>query len=159
MNLTLFKHPKLSNTKLFFLCFFLIILLEIPVNYIIGYFDETALTGFQFDDTPLNVFVSFLTLVLLTPFIETIIFQVIVIEFLIWLRAKPWITVMVSALLFALAHYYNVYYILAVFPSGFLFAYYYYILRIRKDVWYALLLVTLLHALINLFVFITMHFL
>lgn len=157
--MTLSHLPKLSNTKLFFLCFFLIILLEIPFSYIIGFFDEDALLGFQVDDTPLGVFGDFMVSVLVVPFLETIVFQVIIIELLIWLRAKPLVAIMVSAILFSLAHYYNVYYILAVFPSGFLLSYYYYLLKIREDVLYALLLVTLLHALINLFAVLSSHFL
>lgn len=159
MNLNLFHLPKLSNTKLFFLCFFLIILLEIPISYIIGFLDKDALLGFQVDATPLGVFGDFMVSVLMVPFLETIIFQVIIIELLIWLRAKPLVAIMVSSIIFALAHYYNAYYILVVFPSGFLFSYYYYILRTREDVWFALLLVTLLHALINLLAVFGTHFL
>lgn len=157
--MTLFHLPKLSNTKLFFLCFFLIILLDIVTSYIIGFFDENALLGFQFDDTSLGVFTEFLVSVLVIPIFETLIFQVIIIELLIWLRTKPMVAIMVSALLFALAHYYNMYYVLAVFPSGILLSYYYYILRVREDVLFAFLLVALLHALLNLVAFFGIHFL
>ena len=157
--MTLFHLPKLSNTKLFFMCFFLIILLQILSSYIISFFEEDALLGFQVDDTPLGIFGHFTVSVVVLPFLETIIFQVIIIKLFIWLRAKPPVAILVSAILFALAHYYNVYYILAVFPIGFLLSYYYYILIIREDVWYALLLVTLLHALINLLAVLSSHFL
>lgn len=155
--MTISQLVKLSNTKLFFLCFFLIILLEIPITYVIGFIDQDAFIGLQFGDTPLDIIVEFMLTIVVAPFLETIIFQVIIIEVLIWLRVKSWIAIGVSALLFSFAHYYSLYYILAIFPSGLLLSYYYYILRMREDVWHALLLVTLLHALINICAFLSMH--
>lgn len=118
--MTISQLVKLSNTKLFFLCFFLIILLEIPITYVIGFIDQDAFIGLQFGDTPLDIIVEFMLTIVVAPFLETIIFQVIIIEVLIWLRVKSWIAIGVSALLFSFAHYYSLYYILAIFPSGLL---------------------------------------
>lgn len=111
----------------------------------------------QFDNTPVGVFTEFLATVILAPFLETIIFQVIVIELLIRLRVRPLIAILTSALLFALSHNYHIFYILAVLPSGILFAYYYYILRKRKGVLFAFLVIALLHALLNLLAFLGNH--
>lgn len=159
MNLTIPCISKLSNTKLFFLCFFFILLSDFLIAQITGYFDEDALLGLEVDNSPFGLFRSFLTLVILTPFIETLIYQDIVIQLLLWLRIRPLIAITVSALFFAVSHYYNVYYMLAILPSGFLFAAYYYVLKMRKDSWYALLIITLLHALLNLVAFLGNNFL
>lgn len=94
----------------------------------------------------------FIYTVLIGPVLETFIFQFLVIEILVLFKVKHTSIIVISGLLFAVAHFYNLAYILAIVFPGLLYAWYYLYLKLHKK--HAFLSVTLLHACSNLFAFI-----
>ncbi len=142
-----------------FLTFLLVdVLYQLIVGFVIDKFFPETFDHIQVLTVPYDLFVRFFLLVLIAPFLETLIFQFLIIEGLSKLKAKPLIVVSVSAALFSLAHGYNVVYIVAVFPAGLLFGYYYYILR-TEDKAIAFLSVVALHAAFNLLAYMNNYFL
>lgn len=96
--------------------------------------------------------VIFILSVIIAPIVETFIFQFLIIEILLLFKVKHFAIIVISGLLFAVAHFYNLAYILAIVFPGLLFAWYYLYLKVHKK--NAFLSVTLLHACSNLFAFI-----
>jgi len=97
--------------------------------------------------------------VILAPLVETFFFQLVILEIVMYVfnnKRKYFIGILISGLLFGLAHYTNthnlIYSFLAVI-AGSLFATIYVLSKIRKDV-NPFLLVFLSHALINFFGFV-----
>lgn len=85
----------------------------------------------------------------LAPLIETLIFQLIIIELLVKMKINPSIIISISALLFGISHNYNTLYMVATTISGFIYAIYYYKLRNQGKL-NSYLLVSGLHSLSNL---------
>jgi len=81
---------------------------------------------------------KFVIAVLFAPLIETLIFQFLVIELVLFLlkRAKhsygEFFSILVSSFLFSMTHSYSNYYILYAFISGFIYAYFYLFARKRN---------------------------
>lgn len=101
--------------------------------------------------------VIFLATVILAPLIETFIFQFLIIEGTLRVLKKSsfkkYIAAVLSALLFGLTHYYNIYYIGYAFLSGIIFAGIYFYAKGRKGLnpyW----VVVSIHAVGNLVAFI-----
>ncbi len=91
-----------------------------------------------------------ITLVLLAPLFETLIFQTVPILFLkSHSRLKPWVIILVSSLLFGATHSYSFAYIFFAFLVGLVLAYSY-LIYLEKNV-SAFWVVTAIHSLRNMF--------
>jgi len=102
----------------------------------------------EFKKYPLIIF--FLITVIFVPFMETLIFQGLIIE-LIRLKVKKTarfgLSIILSALLFGLSHPYNLYYIIITFLSGLFLALSYYLCLYRKQS--SILTVMIIHGVLN----------
>lgn len=95
-----------------------------------------------------------ITALLVGPLLETLIFQFGLIGLLFqwqFFEERRWLSIFISATVFALAHTYHFYYILYAFFMGLILCQFYLIMRERK---YAFWHTATLHMLINLFVLI-----
>src|SRR5690554_3406970 len=153
-----FKLKKITNSKLFFLFLFSAIFYQIMSGVIVDILSPETLDHISGYKKPQELFTRFFFLVLLAPFFETIFLQWLPIELLIKFKIRLSFTLLFSAIIFALAHTYNLIYIIGVFPFGLILAYYYSILRLR-DKWIAFLSVMALHSAINLFAYINNYLL
>jgi len=106
-----------------------------------------------------SLLIIFFLTVVFSPIVETLIFQFIVIEVVLYVFNKfKWknsilISIGISGLAFGLSHSYNIYYIIVTFIIGVLYAFYYVVaknIRSLNPFW----TVTFLHTLSNLSVFI-----
>jgi|GEM_PF-2509472 len=91
---------------------------------------------------------GFFIAVLIGPFVETLLFQHMLIKFI--LKKRPTallLSCLVSAILFSLTHYYSWQYILKTFISGLLFASLFLIISHKRQ--NALLIVFIAHAVYN----------
>ena len=80
-----------------------------------------------------------LWIIIIIPFIETLLYQYAIIEILNK-KFNTLISCIISALLFGLSHTYNIFYFLFAFISGFLFATIYYVGSItRRGIFYTFL--------------------
>lgn len=109
------------------------------------------------DQSILKIFIYAL---ILGPFFETLLFQFIPVKLLstyvFFKKKKIWI-VLISALLFALTHLYSSYYFIYTFLMGINLVLFFFIMEFKNKgsgLWHA----TLLHAIINLMVFIHQYF-
>ena len=92
--------------------------------------------------------------VFVAPFLETIIFQYLLLH-IVLKNFKPWMAVLISGLLFACMHQYNLYYMLAAFLPGIFFAAIVYAKGyLGNNKLFAVLLVYVIHSLNNGFAFI-----
>ena len=154
-------NKKLKGLKwhnLFLTLLLIDTLYQIVSAIIINVFFPETFSHMQALTEGYDFFVQFFLLVLIAPFLETALFQMLVIEGFIRLKIRPIVAVIVSAVLFSLAHSYNAVYMLAVFPAGLIFGYYYYILR-TQDKAIAFLSVAALHAAVNFLTYINNYFL
>lgn len=115
----------------------------------INFYDDTLLES-GLDD--LNNFEIFFLTVIIAPLLETLIFQFLVIEGLFMLKIKPKYIVLVSSMLFAIIHSYNLVYVLFIVFLGILYAIYYTLLR-KHGRYMAFGSVAILHAMLNLTAF------
>lgn len=91
---------------------------------------------------------GFFIAVLFAPFIETLLLQDMLIKFILKKRATATLlSCLISAILFALLHYYSWQYILKTFFSGLLFSSLYLIIRHKRQ--NPLLIVVIAHAIYN----------
>lgn len=97
---------------------------------------------------------AFWVTVVFIPITETLLFQFGIIELLQKLKLRLFYSVVVSAIVFGLAHFYNIPYILSMVVVGFIFAYYYAALR-HQGKWRAVLWVTAVHTMASLVTFFT----
>ncbi len=95
-----------------------------------------------------SIIEGFFIAVLLSPFIETLLFQHLVIKFILNKKATATlVSCMVSATLFAISHYYSWQYILKTFISGLLFASLYLAIRHKRQ--NPVIIVFIAHAIYN----------
>lgn len=97
-----------------------------------------------------NLYEEFILVVLISPLIETIIFQLIIIE-LLYNKFRKDLICIISAFIFGCSHLYNFLYFVFAFIMGFAFAYLY-ILGKKKDS--GIKYVFLSHLIYNLIAFI-----
>lgn len=136
--------------------FILVVIIEQTFNFV------TATIAYKYDPSLVllenqqarSLTYTFWLSVIIIPFIETLLFQFGIIELLLKIKLRLTHSVMISAIGFGLAHYYNIPYILSMTVIGLLFAYYYAALR-HQGKWRAILLVTAVHMLANLITFFT----
>lgn len=151
------RYRKLKEDKSDLFIWFIYLLVAtlyiVSISLIINFQNQTILDVFDdFSQTQLIV-IS----LIVAPFFETLFFQLIIIEILRSYNLHRMLIVFLSAFLFALAHYYNLTYIVATFFIGLLLSYYYLSMRIYKEK-YVFLRVFLLHSCLNLFAFLTESF-
>ena len=140
---------KTNRSKLFLVFFLLIFIYDVLSSIVVNAFFPSTFAHISDEINSYELFVQFFLLMLIAPLFETLIFQVIIIEGLHKFKFIPSaIIVLISAVVFAVAHHYNIIYMLAVFPVGLIFSYYYFILR--EDKYIAFLSVCALHSATNL---------
>lgn len=96
-----------------------------------------------------NKYYAFIAVVLIAPFIETIIFQAIPFYFInkfIKHKIKFWVFIFIAPILFI--HTYNLSYLIATYFLGIILAFLYYIAYYRREK--AIILITLIHFINNL---------
>ena len=93
----------------------------------------------------------FVTLILIAPIVETLLFQMLVISICTkwWLKLKDWIAILISAALFGAGHYSSWQAILVTFTSGLIFAYSFVVYRDKKT-FSPFLMVMIIHAIFNI---------
>jgi len=141
-----------SNTPIALFYSLLIIdnIYNLSISYIINYFDSSLTETLEFSDFSLNE-IFFLT-VIIAPLFETLIFQFLIIELLYFFKVKNNSIIIISTVLFAISHNYNIVYILAIIFPGLMYATYYLYLKINKK--NGFILIFSLHAFSNLISFI-----
>lgn len=100
------------------------------------------------------IYVTFFLVVILFPFIETLIFQYLVFYIGRKLNIKDCLIILLSTFFFALAHQYNAVYIMVTFFSGFIYAYAFFFISKNSSDLIAFLFISFLHVLNNLIAFI-----
>ncbi|WP_394353722.1 CPBP family intramembrane glutamic endopeptidase [Echinicola salinicaeni] len=115
----------------------------------INYLEEESLTNI------------FLFTVIIAPFLETFLFQFLIIETVLFIFNKfrishsIYFAIAISSLAFGLSHSYNLYYVLFTLLAGVLYASFYLLAKKRHDL-NGYLTVVLIHACTNFFGFILM---
>ncbi|WP_113651509.1 CPBP family intramembrane glutamic endopeptidase [Pedobacter namyangjuensis] len=141
--------PQAKNQIYFWIFFSIYFFFQLLTTIVANYINpDLTSTTIDFD----SLAEEFIIVVVVAPILETIIFQYIVIETLTRFKIMPIICVFISGILFGMAHWYNLIYVVVLTIVGFIFAYYYLALRHQNPV-NKLVLVTLLHALSNLIAF------
>lgn len=85
----------------------------------------------------------------IAPFIETILFQLLPIKILEFIKTPKTLILIITTAVFSYAHYHEgLINAIGMIPMGFLFAWAY-LVRQKKSWWKALLIVTLIHGLSN----------
>jgi len=143
------KLPK-NRYKLFFIFAIAALLLNFIMSTVAENAVSEALNPLLQKET-LDLIEIFVYMVIMTPFFETVIFQVLPIELFQKIKWSKMFTIVICAIIFAMAHAwdYGFVYALLVIPMGLLFAVYYVVLRERGRV-LAILSVSLIHGILNL---------
>ncbi|WP_422614472.1 type II CAAX prenyl endopeptidase Rce1 family protein [Ascidiimonas aurantiaca] len=132
----LIVYFKNTGKKRFILTtFFLLITLQFSGSFIIKYFVGDDILSVDFLEGKSLLYI-FITSVIIGPLIETFLFQYCVIELILYFKKNVSFKILalfLSALLFGLAHYYNIYYIVFTLIIGFVFAFIYLIGKERND--------------------------
>lgn len=145
--LTIYKIPKKRNI------IFLIIM--IGLDYVFSRLSFTISNKFypNFVDDNTVITLSpqllFITSILIAPILETIVIQFLLIEGLLKLKVKEVGALILSTIVFALLHYYNIGYVISILLSSWIYSYYYLSLR-NQSVYTRISLVALVHATGNL---------
>lgn len=88
-------------------------------------------------------------LLLYGPIFETLIFQYLLLHLLL-IYIRPWASVCVAAIVFAISHFYNPYYIAGTIIGGFIFSFLFYVYwKLKGELFEALLIVILIHCAAN----------
>ena len=109
---------------------------------IIEYFNIK--TGFNSDQLGTSSMTKFIFMVLVFPFLETLVFQHVPAKLNEYFGGKEYLIILTSALLFGLYHFYSWIYIMFGFCLGIIFILFY--LRMRKYGVYPLIITFLLHG-------------
>lgn len=145
------KISSLQWKSLFIILVIATIGFNTTYSFIIDLFIDTRAMDNPFMDK-MSPNMKFFFGVLIGPFFETLIFQFIIIELIKKVSKKDLIIILSSSILFALSHYFNIYYVLMTLTIGSVMAWYYLLLS-KTNKWTAFFSVFLLHSLNNLFVF------
>jgi len=96
------------------------------------------------------LYLKLIIVALITPLIETFVFQFLVIYLLLRFTRFPlWAVICISALIFGLAHTYSVYYMLYAFVGGVIYAVAFAACKQKKGYFFAFWIVVLIHGLFN----------
>ncbi len=152
----IYRLAKLNPVA--YLIFFFIVLMFVQLPFLLI---DTDLQNSSFEKikSELGLTGIFVIAVFLAPIIETLIYQIVIIEgcryFLrkfISLRFICAFSIMISSFAFAFDHTYSVYYFIGALCTGIVFAVVYIISKYRKEP--AFIFPLFLHAFWNLFVFV-----
>jgi len=134
----------------FFIPLFYTLLLSVFTSFILK--EQINKYSSALEDLP--IIIKLIVFSVIAPFIETFIFQFIIIEFLLsFIKKNKYLVILLSGFLFGFAHYFNMYnliYSIAAMVAGIIFATIYIIAKDRKDIYFPFLLVFGVHAFINL---------
>ena len=126
-------------------------LLSFAANALKSWLGDIEFTNPQFDKS--GTISMFVVAVILAPIFETLVFQKL--PYCIGMRFRffrkhIWVLASIAGLLFAVNHYYSLFYMIQTFWIGFLFLYIYVIRRKRDPFW----TVALIHMIHNLIIWI-----
>lgn len=134
-----------------------IFLLLNSVIYLFAYLLPSNSSQNDVEDSLTTIYEKIGLGVIVVPIIETLLFQSLIISVICYLIKRPkynlYASIFISATAFSLSHSYNIYYIIMTFLTGTTLAFAYYIARYRK--FNATITIILIHAIWNLFSFIT----
>jgi len=132
---------SLSNKKLFLLALFLLFIILI-FDFIFSIFLYEDITGYSNQITHPRIITHFIGPVLIAPFFETLIFQVLFFKAGVRLSIPVFYILIVSSVLFSLCHRLNIFDLFFYFLRGVTIFYYYYLLikKREKAFWYSFLL-------------------
>ena len=147
---------RASPIPLFFTIFILKSIFYVITSFFAELYDPEITNTNIFEGLNLSSVEIFILTVIVGPLIETIIFQYLIIEFLLrFKKIKTNIIILVSALAFGCWHYYNLIYVLVTCVGGFIYASYYLYLKTKEtESPLPLLYIFSLHALWNFLSFI-----
>ena len=127
--------------------------------YLVVFQVEPGFEGAVRTYSGLEGFITFFTMTLIAPLIETLIFQYLVIKGMTKLQffsSRLYIPILVSALCFSFSHGYSPYYIAYSFGSGIVLAVFFVVFMKRNQS--PFLNTLFLHSIFNLIVFLTRFF-
>ena len=116
--------------------------------------------GFKYDTLDLNsIIISDLALLtnslLISPWIETIIFQVVLTKVFSIMKCKPMSIILAVSIIFSVFHYTNgVFYPLIIFIPALVFSWNYYLYYEKREAIWGFLTTTVLHFLYNFTIFV-----
>jgi hypothetical protein len=141
-----------TNILLIF-CFFIV--LDNTYTYLFAEFIEYISNNeLLFNGNGDDINSDFYLVVILAPFFETLIFQYIIIWTLYNITENFKISIVVSTLFFALYHFFNIYYFIAIIGSGFILSMLFVTIYKRTNSWLISFIFTfLLHLEHNLVAF------
>lgn len=154
MNILFNNLVKISKYKFIYISILTVLFWTIIISFVGNLAGNTVIhnESFLIDK---SYFYKFNIKVLVAPFLETLIFQFLIIEFLFAIFKNYFICIVISSLIFGILHFFNSHnliYTLAAIITGFLFASIYIISKNRKDL-NAFLIVMLVHSSSNFFAF------
>lgn len=144
----------INKNRFFFITLTILVLISFLGSYIIGYIVGEDTLEISFFKNK-NLFYIFIITVVIGPLIETLIFQLGIIEIVLYFKKTKifeYLAILISSLFFGLTHNYNIYYLIFGTIIGFLFAIIYLVAKKRKDM-NPFIVVCLGHAIINLIAF------
>ena len=144
-----------GKKRFIFITFFLLIALQLSGSFILKYFVSDDILSIDFLEGKSLLYI-FSTSVIFGPLIETFLFQYCVIELILYFKKTisfKILALFLSASLFGLVHYYNIYYIVFTVIIGFVFAFIYLIGKERHDT-NSFRVTWLAHVIMNLIAFI-----
>jgi hypothetical protein len=144
------KLSAFKTLKILTVAVLLSITYNIAFSFVLEYFTESGLKADELESIP--PFKLLLMATILAPLVETFVFQFLLIEIICFFSKSKMLALVVSTILFALTHAYNLNYILFAFIPGFMLGILYLILKNKQKP--AFILVCLAHALSNLYSFI-----
>ena len=155
MNISIYFNKiknLLKNNVITTLLFFL--LLVILNGYFFNYLNSQF---FKLNNNAFDSFTKqelFVVAVIIAPIIETLLFQFLLYNFLIFMKLKNvWQIIFIMSFIFSQVHWYNWLYVVATFFCALFFNLYYIFIVRSKNKFLAILMVTILHSLYNLFGF------
>ncbi|MCF8018514.1 MAG: CPBP family intramembrane metalloprotease [Vallitaleaceae bacterium] len=123
---------SLPTAKFILIMTLISFLIVVPLD-LMAFFINIDMNGPDFYETP--IVLSFLSLGIIVPIFETLIFQFLIIRFLkkfIFFKNRIYITILISAVLFGLSHTYSIAYVFFAFIIGLLLAYAFVIYEDKK---------------------------
>lgn len=120
------------------------------LSFVVTSIDERLLSN-PIDES--SSYVVFFVSVLFAPFIETLIFQSLIFSVARKFNLKDSLIILLSTMLFASIHYYNLAYFLVMIFSGFFYSYTFSQISNRENNFTAFLFVSSIHAANNLVAF------
>ena len=141
-------NGRWSKVIIFFFASFLLNLLN---AYFFDWFrDYLGMRGKDVNEVWDTELQKILVIIFFAPLIETLIFQTAQIELFLYLFKKKWISMLLSASVFASIHYYDILYIVMTFVGGIILSLFY-IYAKKLSTFTAFFLTFLLHLTHNLY--------